>query len=243
MFQCQAWVGPCSTEVPVLIPGLAPGFTDSVDLLRALTRVLWRELLAQGRIRITVEWDQDPGLQNVSILTPDGDLLLHHTLQASEGSELRPDVWPEIEYQTAEPPAYWLSYLVDGWLYVGDDELLDAGSEFPGVNVKEWDALDDNAALEVARSALGRLERAIQSSDIAELKAWAESVPINDGWFSEAVVSTWSDQMTWERLSAEEKQGVRALLDNLRDTGAADGCHGLLILADLADTPVAGTGH
>jgi hypothetical protein len=83
--------------------------------------------------------------------------------------------------------------------------------------------------------AVARLSQAIESEDVAELKTWATNVPINGGWYSEAVVGRWDDAMVWRSLDLPTKGEIRRLLADLYDSDTANGCNGLLLLADLAD--------
>ena len=96
--------------------------------------------------------------------------------------------------------------------------------------------MDDDGALDVARAAVTRLGRAIESEDVAELKPWASAATTNDGWCSEAVVCSWDDPMVWRTLEPSTKESIRSCLTEQRDSDATCGCDGLLLLADLADS-------
>lgn len=235
MIRCRAWLGKCDTNVGGLTPGVPLDTSNTVTFFKALTRVLWRELLTANKVRIVVEWDQEPGLANIEIQTPDGELLIANTVLPDWQTHFTSDMWPEITFLTAEPSVDWLCYLVDGWLTSDDSELLDAGASFPGVDPDTWDDLTDDEALEVARASVESLSQSIAIRDLGALTDWAHAAPINGGWYTEVAAAQWSDTMTWSKLPIREKEEIRQLLRHLNTIVDDSGCDGLLLLTEIAD--------
>jgi len=246
MLQCKAWVGPCSTDVGGLTPGITLEGMDTVDLLRGLTRVLWRELLLSQRVSIVADWSFVRGVVDVDIRDRQGNTLVFHSIQADGDSALYMGTWPELIFQDAEPEIEWLVYQVEGWLTVSDEALMDAAGYFPGIaeegdavegteGADAWNDASSSEQLKMARHAQARLGSAITNQDRDELQKWVDTNSLQGGRVTTAFVSEWDDQMRWTGLGSEMKEQIRGLLRRMLQNDPECGCDGLLVLADLAD--------
>lgn len=241
MLQCWAWVGPCSTDAGGLTPGVPVEGTDTVNLLRALTRVLWRELLAAQRVTIVAQWSQTHGVVDVDIRDREGTTLVFHSITADGDHALYTDSWPELTFEDAEPSIEWLIEQVEGWLAVDGEALLEEAGYFPGVadegtdQEDAWNAVTEDEAMKMAHAAIGRLSDAINQRDRRELQTWVNAVSFQGGRYTMAHVHDWHDEMRWDGLDPSVKERIRSVLRWLLDNDPASGCDGLLLLADLAD--------
>jgi hypothetical protein len=237
VLESRAWVGPCSPSVSGLVPGTRLEDASSEEFLRALTRVLWRESLADGVISVSAEWNIAGDFAEVVIRDSEGNELIAHVF--SEFDEDRPsprDLFElqglEFTFDLADPPVDWLIRQVEYWLGA-DEEDFRQNCDFPGLDPDAWNESTEQEQAAMASAARARLVEAIASRDAHELSQWVEAASFQGDSYMRIQVTQWLDGMTWKGLDEDARDHVRTLLRLMLAANPDSGCDALLLLANL----------